>query len=140
MHEAIFCAEIFFVGDFCPNSGTIDLVGTTSLNVGETGFFICTTINSLLLVWTLNQESVIFIGVDEVGTSVDGSSITAHLVNVNLDQDSLIGNRTSFLVYTPEPGFTGPVSVSCNGGRVDTPCVVSVGIIGKCHIRAIIIT
>ena len=122
-----------FLGDVCPDVGSVDLVGTSVLNVGETGFFRCTSINSIQLFLTLDGVSIFFTGVDVVGANINREklSITAYLVDVNVDKTGIIGNRTAVLVYTPPPGLVGSVAISCDGGIVNAQCVGSVEVLGK---------
>ena len=109
----------------------IDLVGSDVFNMGDTEFFQCTTRNLIQLSWTVADTSVTFLAADKVGTSREAPFIEAYLVAVNVSQTTLVGNRTSLLVYAPPPDFSGTVSVRCEGGTLASQCVHFVDIQGE---------
>lgn len=124
---------LFFLasGDKCVEVDTIELLGTDIIVPGDVGIFRCKTMDSPQLFWSVNGTELFgFDALAVTGAEAQSFASKAELVDVNI-ADNFLGNRTSFLMYTSDPNFTGYVNITCDGGRVNTDCVHSLNIKGK---------
>ena len=116
---------------------SVELISLSNIGPGRVGFFQegsgsfqCTTRATLAQRWVINNFDIDFDATDTI-RSKQQSFATAHLVDVSVDGTTFIGNRTSLLVITPDPSFTGVITVSCSNGGTIQVCPTSVEVIGK---------
>lgn len=88
------------------------------ISPNEVGLFDCSVIGADLR-WTVNGVEFIFAGANQPGnlqnSNLPPNTIAALLVRVIVNDTTLEGSRTSVLRYVPDPGFTGSITVSCEG-------------------------
>ena len=114
----------------------VELYGNSVISPGRIGFFQresgsfqCITRDVDFLRWTVAEDSLSFLAADLTGVK-EGSLATAYLVERDVVNGN-IGNRTSILVVTPDPSFTGFINITCESSIVNNFCTLHAEVIGE---------
>ena len=100
---------------------------------GESGYFRCITRNALLLRWIIGQDPALtlnFISIDPVGSDEAQSLAVAYLIERDVNNENR-GTRSSILVVTPDPSFTGFIEITCDSTLVNSSCTITAEVAGK---------
>ena len=85
--------------------------------------------------WSVGGDTLSFLPADTVGDTDTDTSTVAYL-KARTPVDGSAYNWTSEVYYTPDPSFSGDVTVACGTGGV-IHCMVTVLVIGKLIITPI---
>ena len=120
----------------CPDGIELQLV-ENGLYPEEVALFCC-DVRGIDLLWFVNGAGIVHQGIDpilSVPLSVPTSNVFAVLTERNLDPSPPIdqlGNRTSILLYVPEPADIGSsISLECGGGAGVGSCQRTVNFVSK---------
>ena len=128
---------VFTVDDACPELDRIELYGASVIPghirffQGESGYFLCTTREATFLEWTVGGDQLFtFVASDLRGSIQNGSFAIAFLIERDVNGDNS-GTRTSVLVVTPDPSFTGPIDIICDSAVGNDVCTITADVVGK---------
>jgi hypothetical protein len=125
LSDVLLCFVVF-TAQHC--TGSAELQFNNPILPGESGLFRC-SVTGADLFWMINDELLNFRGSNNRGT-LQGSSLSHAVLLVKNEINSTTSNRTSVLLYVPEPNVTGMLKITC-GGRHCGRCTANVSF-GKC--------
>ena len=104
---------VLFAGNNCPQ-GVQSLGSNLICNDGEVGVFLCTTVESSIIGWKINEITLSFSHLIEPGDLVpispNGDAVAFLVRRVS---NGIVGNRTSILHYMPTFNTVESISVVC---------------------------